>query len=71
MFAGVRKGCSLIELMVTLVVLVILVMVAYPSLESITNGNRLTAAANESIAMLQSARIPRRFHTRSSFDESR
>lgn len=57
MFARARNGFSLIELMVTLVVLVTLVVVAYPSLEAITNGNRLSAAANESMAMLQSARM--------------
>ena len=57
MFARARNGFSLIELMVALAVLVILVTVAYPSLQSVTNSNRLTAAANESMAMLQNARL--------------
>jgi type IV fimbrial biogenesis protein FimT len=57
MFASRRKGFSLIELMVALVVLVILVAVAYPNLRALTNANRLTSAANESMAVLQSARM--------------
>lgn len=57
MFASRRNGFSLIELMVALVVLVILVAVAYPNLQAVTNANRLTSAANESMGVLQSARM--------------
>lgn len=57
MSAHARNGFSLIELMVTLAVMVTLAIVAYPNLQSVTNANRLTAAANESMAILQSARL--------------
>ena len=57
MSAHARNGFSLIEMTVSLAVMATLVMIAYPSLESVTNANRLTAAANESMAVLQTARM--------------
>lgn len=57
MFAHTRNGFSLIELVVAMAIVVILAAVAYPNLQSVTNGNRLVAAANETKAILQSARM--------------
>jgi type IV fimbrial biogenesis protein FimT len=57
MFAPKRNGFSLIELLVAMTIVVILAAVAYPNLRSVTNGNRLVAAANETKAVLQSARM--------------
>jgi len=50
-------GFALIELMVTIAVAGILLAVAVPSFESVVNGNRLSAAANEMMASLQTARM--------------
>jgi len=50
-------GFTLIELMVTIAVAAILLAVAVPSFESVVNGNRLSAAANEMMASLQTARM--------------
>lgn len=51
------RGFTLVELLVTLAVLAIAVMAGVPGFESVVNGNRLAAAANETIAALQTARI--------------
>jgi type IV fimbrial biogenesis protein FimT len=57
MFARARNGFSLIELMVAMAVVVILAAIAYPNLQGVVNANRLTSAANESMAILQTARM--------------
>lgn len=51
------QGFTLIELLVTLAVLAIVVVAGIPGFQSVVNGNRLAAAANETIAALQIARI--------------
>ncbi|QOW25749.1 GspH/FimT family pseudopilin [Lysobacter sp. H23M47] len=51
-----ESGFSLIELIVTIVVLAILVTLATPSFTSLLNSSRLTAQANELVASLQLAR---------------
>lgn len=51
-----QRGFSLIELMVTVVVLAIVMAIAFPSFTALLNGNRLTTAANELSASLQLAR---------------
>lgn len=50
-------GFTLVELMVTVAVLAILAVMAIPSFTALVNGNRLTAAANETLAIFQSARM--------------
>lgn len=52
-----HQGFTLIELMVTVIVMAIIVTVAIPSFEATVNSNRLTAAANELLASLQAARL--------------
>jgi type IV fimbrial biogenesis protein FimT len=58
--AGARKkprGFTLVELMITLTVLAILLSIAVPSFQNITNRNRVVAAANELVAAVQMARM--------------
>lgn len=43
--------------MVAMAVVVILAAIAYPNLQGVVNANRLTSAANESMAILQTARM--------------
>jgi type IV fimbrial biogenesis protein FimT len=50
-------GFTLIELMVALAVMAIVLGLAVPGFQSMVNGNRLTGAANELVASLQTARI--------------
>jgi len=52
-----HSGFTLVELMVTVAVVAILAAVATPSLQGLVNSNRLRAGANETIAVLQSARF--------------
>lgn len=52
-----QSGFTLIELLVTLTVLAILLTAATPAMEGLLNSNRLRAAGNETIAVLQSARF--------------
>ena len=52
-----QRGVTLIELLVTLTVLAILLTAATPAMEGLLNSNRLRAAANETIAVMQSARF--------------
>lgn len=51
------QGFTLIELMVTLAVAAILLAIATPSFTSIINSNRLASAANEMVAVIQTARM--------------
>lgn len=55
--ATAARGFTLIELMVTLAVAAILLAIATPSFTSIINSNRLAGAANEMVAVLQTARM--------------
>ncbi|QSX75153.1 GspH/FimT family pseudopilin [Lysobacter arenosi] len=50
------RGFTLLELMVTISVLGILAVIAFPAFTSITNSNRLTSAANQFAVDLQFAR---------------
>lgn len=50
------RGFTLIELMVTLGVLAVVIGIAAPLFTTMTNGNRLTGAANETVAAFQIAR---------------
>lgn len=52
-----HQGFTLIELMVTVIVMAIILTVAIPSFEATINANRLTGAANEMLASLQVARL--------------
>ncbi|MFC5577660.1 GspH/FimT family pseudopilin [Lysobacter niabensis] len=52
-----QRGVTLVELMVALTVLAILAVAAMPNLRAIVNAGRLAAAANETVATLQSARV--------------
>lgn len=52
-----QSGFTVIELMVTLAVAAILLTVAVPSFEAVINSNRLSAASNELMAALQTARM--------------
>ena len=51
------RGFTLIELLVTLAVAVVLIAVAVPSFTNIINSNRLTTAANDLVAAIQTARV--------------
>lgn len=60
-----ERGFTLIELMIALAVAAIILVFAVPSFQAVINGNRLTAAANELLAGLQTARIESiRYHRR-------
>lgn len=50
-------GFTLVELMVTLAVLAVLLGIAVPSFQDITNRNRLTAVTNEMVGAIQLARV--------------
>ncbi len=50
-------GFTLIELAVTVAVLAVLLAIALPSFETLSNQNRLGAASNQVIATLQTARV--------------
>lgn len=52
-----QAGVTLIELLVAVVVIAIMAAVAMPSFREMTERNRLTTAANEIVAALQTARI--------------
>lgn len=53
----VKNGFTLIELMISLVVLVVLITVAIPGMQGLINSGRLSAAANELSAAVQLARV--------------
>lgn len=55
--ARAGAGFSLVELMITLVVLGVVVGIAAPSFSGLINSNRLAAASNEVVAALQVARM--------------
>src|SRR5687768_10314428 len=50
-----QRGVTLVELMVALSVLAILAVAAMPNMQAIVNAGRLRAAADETVATLQSA----------------
>ena len=52
-----QTGFTLVELMVALAVLAVLLGIAVPSFQSITNRNRLTAVTNEMLGAVQLARV--------------
>lgn len=52
-----QSGFSLIELMVTVAVLAIILGLAAPSFTNLMHQNRLTAAANEVVGALQTAKM--------------
>ncbi len=51
------RGFTLIELLVTITVMAIVLGFGVPGFQSVVNGNRLAAAANEAVANLQTARM--------------
>ncbi len=51
----VQLGFSLIEMMVTIIVLAIVMAIAFPNFTALINSNRLSAAANELSASLSPA----------------
>ncbi len=52
-----QRGFTLVELMVTVAVIAIVGAIAAPSFRNLILGSRLTGAANEMIAILQTARM--------------
>lgn len=52
-----QRGFTLVELMVAVLVMAVVLAFAVPGFESVVNGGRLTGAANEMLASLQSARM--------------
>ena len=52
-----QRGFTLVELMVAVLVMAVVLAFAVPGFESVVNGSRLTGAANEMLASLQSARM--------------
>lgn len=52
-----QRGFSLVELMITVVVLGIAMAIAIPSFRAMTNRNRLVSATNEVVTALQLARM--------------
>ncbi|TXK62598.1 GspH/FimT family pseudopilin [Alkalisalibacterium limincola] len=50
-------GFTLIELLITVAVLAVVLAIAAPSFRGMVNGNRITAAANEFVGLLQSAKM--------------
>ncbi|WP_345451714.1 GspH/FimT family pseudopilin [Pseudoluteimonas lycopersici] len=52
-----ERGFTMVELMMTLIVLGTLAALAVPSFMNLIRGNRLTSSANEMVAMLQTARL--------------
>jgi type IV fimbrial biogenesis protein FimT len=54
---GSERGFTLVELVITLVVLGVLMAMAIPSFRYVQNSSRLSGASNELVASLQSARM--------------
>lgn len=51
------NGFTLVELLVTIAVAAILLAIATPSFTAVINNNRLTSAANEMVATIQTGRM--------------
>lgn len=51
------RGFTLVELVITLVVLAVVLAIGYPNLTMAINNSRVTGAANELVAALQVARM--------------
>ena len=55
---GFRSGgCTLVELMVTVAVVAIVSVVAYPNFQSVLRSNRVATASNELVSSLSLARV--------------
>ncbi len=54
--ANAQSGFTLVELMTVVAIAAILLIIAVPSFKTIVNSNRLTSAANEMVAAIQTAR---------------
>ncbi|MFL6593704.1 MAG: GspH/FimT family pseudopilin [Luteimonas sp.] len=52
-----QRGFTLIELLVAISIVAILLTIAVPSFQAAMNANRLSSAANEMVASLQTARM--------------
>ncbi len=51
-----ERGFTLVELMVTVVVLAVLIAIGMPAMNGLINSNRLTAQSNELVGAIQMAR---------------
>ena len=54
---GAQSGFTLVELLATIAIVAILAALVSPAMTALINGNRLRAAANETITIFQAARF--------------